>query len=84
MRAEGQRSSTHPDRWAATIRRAFDALEAEGPSTGLNLGEIAVVCALEYIDFRAPYLNWREGRPGLVARHAALASRPSFKATAPA
>ncbi len=84
MRPEGERSSTHPVRWARTIRRAFDDLEAEGPGGDLNLGEIALVCALEYIDFRAPYLNWREGRPNLVARHGALASRPSLRATAPA
>jgi glutathione S-transferase len=85
MRPEGERSSTHPDRWARTVRRAFDALEAEGAGDGrLDLGAIALVCALEYIDFRAPYLNWREGRPNLVARYEALASRPSFRATAPA
>jgi glutathione S-transferase len=84
MRPEAERSSTHPDRWARTVRRSLDALEAEGGPTGLNLGEISLVCALDYIDFRAGYLNWREGRPNLAARHAALASRPSLATTGPA
>jgi glutathione S-transferase len=49
----------------------------------LDLGEISLVVALDYIDFRAPDLKWREGRDNLVARRERLSSRPSLRTTAP-
>lgn len=68
------------------IERALDALEARwmshlhGP---LDMGQIAVGCALGYVDFRHDARNWREGRPLLAAWEAAFASRDSMKASAP-
>jgi glutathione S-transferase len=46
-------------------------------------GDIAVACALGYLDFRFPELGWREGRPRLAAFDAAMVARPSMQASAP-
>jgi glutathione S-transferase len=84
LRPEAQRSPEHTRRWCRTVRRALDALEQEGPDGGFDLGEISLAIAFEYIDFRQPELNWRDGRENLQTRWRRLASRPSFRATAPA
>lgn len=68
------------------IARALDALEARwlsqlsGP---LDIGQIAVGCALGYLGFRHPERDWRAGRPALAAWETAFAARPSMAATAP-
>lgn len=71
----------------AKVARALDALETrwmahlEGP---LDAGQIAVGCALGYLDFRHDARGWRAGRPRLAAWYAGFAARPSMKATVPA
>lgn len=68
------------------IARALDALEARwiahlaGP---LDMGHIAVGCALGYLDFRLAGREWRNGRPSLAAWEARFAARPSAQATRP-
>jgi glutathione S-transferase len=68
------------------VDRALDALETRwmshlsGP---LNIGQIAVGCALGYIDLREPDRNWRKGRDSLKAFYAAFEQRPSMQATIP-
>ena len=69
------------------ISTALDALEASWMGTltadGLNIGQIAVGCALGYIDLRHPDRNWREGRTNLAAWEAEFAKRDSMAATVP-
>lgn len=84
LRPEPQRSAEHVARWRRTIPRTLDALESEPAGAALDLGEIALAAALEYVDFRLADLNWRDGRPRLEARWRAVESRPSFVATRPA
>ncbi|WP_421932172.1 glutathione S-transferase family protein [Phenylobacterium sp.] len=67
------------------IDRALDLFEtgrrdAENPS----LADIAIACALGYLDFRFADHDWRAGRPKLAAFFAAISQRPSLKSTAPA
>ena len=68
------------------ISRALDAIEARwmahlaGP---LCMGQIAVGCALGYLDFRHADRNWRSERPALAAWYATFAQRPSMTATVP-
>ena len=50
----------------------------------LDIGTVAVACALGYLDFRFPDLNWRQDNAKLAAWYATLAQRPSFIATEPA
>ena len=49
----------------------------------LNLGQIAVGCALGYLDFRFAAEDWREGRPALDAWYKSFAQRGSMQATVP-
>lgn len=68
------------------IARALDALERQwlshlnGP---LDMGQIAVGCALGYLDFRHAERGWRTGHDGLAAWYDAFAARPSMQATQP-
>jgi glutathione S-transferase len=50
----------------------------------LDMGQIAVACALGYLDFRHGARNWREGRAHLSTWYNAFSRRPSMKATEPA
>jgi glutathione S-transferase len=49
----------------------------------LDVGVVATACALGYLDFRFPEINWRSGRSGLAAWYADFAARPSMVATHP-
>ncbi|MEB8389121.1 glutathione S-transferase [Rhodobacteraceae bacterium KMM 6894] len=68
------------------VAGSVDALESRwlshlaGP---LDMGQIAVACALSYLDFRHGDRDWRTGHPGLAAWHAAFEARPSMQATRP-
>ena len=71
----------------AKVTRALDALESRwiaslaGP---LNIGQIAVACALGYLDFRHGARDWRSSRPQLTAWEKDFAARPAMVATQPA
>lgn len=68
------------------VAAALDALEdrwishLSGP---LDMGNIAVACALAYLDFRHPGRDWRTGRSALAAWEATFAARPSMIASRP-
>lgn len=70
----------------AKIARSLDALQSrampllEGP---LHMGQIAVGCALGYLDLRHADRDWRAGRDALGAWEAAFAARPAMDATKP-
>ena len=42
-----------------------------------------IACALGYLDFRFPLLNWREAHPNLAKLQEKLLQRPSFTETQP-
>jgi glutathione S-transferase len=44
----------------------------------LTLADIAVGCALAYIDFRFPQIAWRDDHPNLARLQAKLETRQSF------
>jgi len=48
-----------------------------------SLADIAVGCALGYLDFRFPQIDWRSDYPNLAKLHEKLAARPSFADTVP-
>ncbi len=69
------------------ISRALDALEAHwiGPlARPLDMGQIAIGCALGYLDFRHGDRNWRAGRDSLAVWEARFAARESMQASRPA
>ena len=49
----------------------------------LNIAQLALGCALGYLDFRFESYDWRARCPGLKAWYAELAQRPSFTETRP-
>jgi glutathione S-transferase len=85
QRPEDKRWPAWVERQTAAILRSLDALEEECVAWGDDflLGQIAVVAALGYIDFRFPEIDWRRGRPRLAAWAQAVAARPSVAATLP-
>jgi glutathione S-transferase len=48
-----------------------------------SLADVAVGCALGYLDFRFPSLDWRAPYPNLDQLHQRLMQRQSFKDTVP-
>lgn len=84
-RPEGERSSTWPARWRASMLRGLDAAEAGAAgASDFDLAAIATVCALTWVDFRFPDLGWKATRPNLAALQAELEQRPAFRETVPA
>jgi glutathione S-transferase len=67
------------------VTRALDVLEAEAGSLGAlaTIGEIAIGCALGYLDFRYPHEPWRPGHPKLEAWYARASALPPLARTAP-
>jgi glutathione S-transferase len=65
------------------VRTALDALEREPLEDVLDIGTIAIACALGYLDFRYAGDDWRAGRPRLAAWAGKIQQRPSLQATLP-
>lgn len=86
VRPEDRRMPEWVEGQWAKVSRALDTIETRwmshlnGP---LDMGQIAVGCALGYLDFRHADRGWREGRPALAAWDAIFASRPSMESTRP-
>jgi glutathione S-transferase len=84
-----QQSAELIARQEAKIDRALKAMSEELGSrtwcTGelYNLADVAVGCALGYLELRMPDLNWRKLYPNLGKVFDKLSKRASFKNTAP-
>lgn len=86
IRPEGSRSHDWAEGQWHKIDRALTAVETRWMahlSGSLDMGQIALGCALGYLDFRHPERDWRQSRPALAAWSAAFADRPAMLATAP-
>ncbi len=88
-RSEEQRSAAWIERHLAKLDMALQAM-ADGLGDKnwycglhLSLADIAVGCALGYLDFRFPALDWRARHPNLVRLADKLHARSSFVQTAP-
>lgn len=88
-REDTQRSQAWIDRQMAKVQAALKAMSqglGEKPFCGgihLSLADISVGCALGYLDFRFPEINWRTDHPNLLKLHDKLMLRPSFMETQP-
>lgn len=74
------------DALARSTQKIARALAAIRPALGADAfgrAEIAVACALGYLDFRMPEVLWREQRPDLAEVYARWAARPSMVQTLP-
>ncbi|MNU03477.1 putative GST-like protein YibF [compost metagenome] len=52
-------------------------------NASFDIAAISVACALGYLDFRMPTLDWRSQQPQLAKWYAEVSQRPSLKATEP-
>jgi len=66
-----------------TVLAALDALERVNFAKDPTIGEISIGCALGYVNFRLPDLDWKSSRPKLSAWYAKFCDYPSMKATVP-
>jgi glutathione S-transferase len=88
-RSDAQRSPAWIDRQMGKVTQSLQAMEmGMGEKTycsgiHMSLSDIAVVCALGYLDFRFPQLDWREDHPRLVKLHDKMSKRQSFIDTRP-
>lgn len=88
QREAGQRSESWVQRQRTKIDAALAAMASglgERPwCTGIHftLADVAVGCALAYLDFRFPNIGWREQYPNLVAFQEKIEKRQSFIDTA--
>ena len=88
-RTEAQRSPAWVERQMSRVHASLKAF-AQGlgdkpwcMGTHFSLADVAVGCALGYLDFRFPQIDWRGAHPNLARLHDKLAARPSFIDTAP-
>ncbi|MBO9643713.1 MAG: glutathione S-transferase N-terminal domain-containing protein [Pseudacidovorax sp.] len=88
-RADSERSQAWMDRQRGKVEAGIAAM-AKGlgdkpfcSGIHLSLSDIAVVCALDWIGFRFPDLDWRAEHPSLARLCDKLHQRPSIKDTAP-
>ncbi len=88
-RTKTQRSQVWIDRQLAKVNATVKAMSigvGEKPFCGgihFSLADIAVGCALGYLDFRFPQIDWRTEHPNLVRLNDKLMQRPSFADTVP-
>ncbi|MBT9507480.1 glutathione S-transferase C-terminal domain-containing protein [Rhodoferax sp.] len=88
-RTKAQRSQAWIDRQLGKIDASLKAMSkglGDKPFCAgiyLSLADIAVGCALGYLDFRFPQIDWRNEYPNLVKLHDKLMQRSSFADTVP-
>ena len=88
-RTDAQRSQAWIDRHLDKIQHALKAMghglgdKAFCSGIHLSLSDIAVGCALGYLDFRFPQIDWRTPYPNLHKLYDKLAQRASFQDTLP-
>ena len=88
-RTKAQRSQAWIDRQMQKVQDALAAMSrglGEKPYCSgihLSLADIAVGCALGYLDFRFPQIDWRSQYPNLQRLQEKLMQRPSFADTVP-
>lgn len=70
-------------RQKAAIERALNVLEAEELSQTMDIGTIAIACALGYLTLRFSEEPWRDGHPKLTAWFAEFGLNPAIARTKP-
>ena len=88
-RTDAQRSQAWIDRQLGKIDASLDAMNkglGNKPycaGNHVSLADIAIGCALGYLDFRFPQSAWRQDYPSLVRLSEKMEQRASFMETAP-
>jgi glutathione S-transferase len=88
-RKDSERSTAWIDRQLKKIHDSLAAMERAlqdrqyCTGTHMSLADIAVGCALGYLDFRFAHIDWRSEHANLAQLYERLAQRQSFKDSAP-
>ena len=88
-RTEGQRSQAWIDRQIGKIHTSLKAMSAGlgdklfCSGVHFSLSDVAVGCALSYLDFRFAQIDWRAQHPNLARLQEKLTQRSSFIETQP-
>ncbi len=85
---ELRRTDTAPSkhwmhRWEAAISRATQVLSTALLPSAIRLDGIAVGCALAYLAYRQPHIDWQRSHPSLKSWYDRYVDRPSFHDTKP-
>lgn len=87
LRPVANQSAMWKERWTTAIQCTLDYLEQNSLSAiekkEHHLGQVAIACALGYLDFRMDHLNWRNRTPRLADWFANYEQREPFKSTTP-
>ncbi len=88
-RSAEQRSQAWIDRQMSRVQGGLKAMsqglgeKSFATGTSFTLADVAIGCALGYLDFRFAHIDWRSNYPNLAKLQEKLAARPSFAETAP-
>lgn len=88
-RPEARRDPAVIEKQMGKVHRSLNRLNADLADAKwcvdetFSLADIALGCALGWIDLRYPQLGWREQYPNLVRHFNEMMKRPSFSETAP-
>jgi glutathione S-transferase len=88
-RGAEQRSQAWVDRQMSRVDTSLKCMGqwlADRPwcnGSSFTLADVATGCALGYLDFRFPHIDWRGNHPNLNRLYDKLAARPSFADSAP-
>ncbi len=86
---EEQQSQTTIDRQLGKVTAGLEKLNADIAkkkwcvNETFSLADIALGCALGYVDLRHKQLNWQDNYSALAKHYSILVKRPSFKETMP-
>jgi glutathione S-transferase len=89
LRPPAQQSASWIERQMSKVNAALQSAASglgERPwcnGQSYTLADIALGCALGWIDFRFPSIDWRSPYPHLARHYEKLSARPSFVDTAP-
>ncbi|MFS2165308.1 glutathione S-transferase [Variovorax sp. Varisp62] len=85
LRPEELRWADWTDGQLAKVRTGLEWLESAAPSFGdrVDIGTIAFGCALGYMDFRFPSVDWRAEAPNSAKWFKGFNQRASMRATVP-
>ena len=70
-------------RMKEAVDRTLAALEIDTPPDHLDIGTLAIACALGYLDLRFAGEDWRAAHPNLAAWYVKMAERPELVQTLP-
>jgi glutathione S-transferase len=88
-RSAEQRSQAWIDRQLSRVQGGLKAMSqglgerSFATGNSFTLADVAVGCALGYLDFRFPQIDWRADYANLAKLQEKLSARPSFVDTAP-